>query len=61
MYEIFAELNTIPHEVRKNWGKFGTWSNYEFVLAEVNAEISRLDKNLDRVITRNSGSKTKGV
>lgn len=56
MYELFAELNTIPHETRKHWGRFGAWTSYDFMLTEVNAEISRLDRNRDRANTSNSRS-----
>jgi hypothetical protein len=44
MKEMFEELNSIPHEKRKEWGQFGHWTNYHPYLGIVQAEINRLDR-----------------
>ena len=44
MREIFQELNTIPHETRKVWGRFGVWSDYNSYIAIIDAEVKRLDR-----------------
>jgi hypothetical protein len=49
MIEMFEELNTIPHETRKQWGKFGYWDNYDPYIAEIKKEIERLNGNLRSV------------
>jgi len=59
MYNVFTELNQIPHDKRKEWGRFGTWENYDFMLTEINKEISRLDSNL-RSVTQHNKKTTKG-
>lgn len=47
MKEIFQGLNAIPHDERKKWGSGFTYSNYDFLIEEVDLVIKKLDANLE--------------
>lgn len=55
MRDIFVELGNIPHEKRKHWGKFGSWTGYDFALNVIDKEVARLDREANRVFLRKGG------